>query len=88
LFLVRFTSAHHLVTDASGDADHGLFAHDSNGDILAVNRASQILAHAEAVGMNPALLGRFELGDGRHARPAFDLDTCVGCHACAVICEE
>jgi anaerobic selenocysteine-containing dehydrogenase len=72
-FLVRFTNAHHLVIDAPGDADHGLFARDPDGHILAFDRASQSLMSAEAVGIDPALLGRFDLGDGRQGRPAFDL---------------
>ncbi|HYZ42179.1 MAG TPA: molybdopterin-dependent oxidoreductase, partial [Stellaceae bacterium] len=39
-FLVRYTNAHYLVIDASGDPDHGLFARDKQGKPLAYDRRS------------------------------------------------
>jgi anaerobic selenocysteine-containing dehydrogenase len=72
-FLVRYTNAHHLVIDAPGDADHGLIARDASGRELAFDRNSNSLLEAAASGIDPALMGEFTLGDGRRARPAFEL---------------
>jgi anaerobic selenocysteine-containing dehydrogenase len=72
-FLVRHTNAHYLVIDAPGAADHGLFARDAEGQPLAWDRTAGGLAVAEAVGIDPALHGSFQLADGRAARPAFAL---------------
>lgn len=72
-FLVRYTNAHYLVIDAPGAADHGLFARDAEGHPLAWDRTAGALAEAAANGIDPALLGRFPLADGRMARPAFAL---------------
>ncbi len=72
-FLVRYTNAHYLVIDAPGAADHGLFARDGEGRALAWDRATGTAAPAEEAGINPQLLGRYTLADGRAARPAFAL---------------
>ncbi len=72
-FLVRYTNAHYLVIDALGAADHGLFARDGEGRALAWDRATGAAAPAEDAGINPQLLGRYALADGRAARPAFAL---------------
>jgi anaerobic selenocysteine-containing dehydrogenase len=70
-FLVRYTNAHYLVIDAPGDPDHALFARDKEGKPLAYDRRSKSFVDAEAVGIDPALLGTFRLPDGRSAQPAF-----------------
>ncbi|HVC30371.1 MAG TPA: molybdopterin-dependent oxidoreductase, partial [Steroidobacteraceae bacterium] len=72
-FLVRYTNAHHLVIDAPGAADDGLIARNAAGRQLSFDRASGALVDAQAVGIDPALLGSFALPDGRRARPAFAL---------------
>ena len=72
-FLIRYTNAHHLVIDAPGEAGHGLIARDAAGRELCFDRASGSLLEARAGGTDPALLGTFELADGRRARPAFAL---------------
>ena len=72
-FLVRHTNAHYLVIDAPGTAEHGLFARDADGKPLAFDRNSGGFADAEAADIDPALLGRFELQDGRAVQPSFAL---------------
>ncbi|EQD41458.1 thiosulfate reductase, partial [mine drainage metagenome] len=72
-FLVRYTNAHHLVTDAPGAAEHGLIARDAAGRELCFDRASGTFLDAQTVGTDPALIGEFALPDGRRARPAFAL---------------
>ena len=72
-FLIRYTNAHHLVIDAPGEAGHGLIARDATGLALCFDRTSGALIEANAVGIDPALLGRFTLPDGRNASPAFAL---------------
>ncbi|CAA0090233.1 Nitrate reductase [Starkeya nomas] len=72
-FLVRHTNAHYLVIDAPGTAENGLFARDGEGRPMAWDRACGAPAEAEAVGIDPALLGTFTLPDGRSVRPAFAL---------------
>ena len=70
-FLVRHTNAHYLVIDAPGAADHGLFARDAEGRPLAWDRTTKALVPAEATDIDPDLLGRHTLADGRrrHSRP-------------------
>jgi len=72
-FLVRYTNAHHLVIEAPGEADDGLFARDAAGRELAFDRSSAALVDAKAIGIDPALTGTFTLSGGRRARPAFTL---------------
>ncbi|WP_226575934.1 molybdopterin oxidoreductase family protein [Acuticoccus sediminis] len=72
-FLVRHTNAHYLVVDAPGTGENGLFARDGEGRPLAWDRGTGAPADAESVGIDPALLGSYELPDGRRARPAFAL---------------
>jgi sulfite dehydrogenase (quinone) subunit SoeA len=72
-FLVRHTNAHYLVIQAPGAADHGLFARDAEGRPLAWDRTTKALAPAEAADIDPDLLGRHTLADGRAALPAFAL---------------
>ena len=72
-FLIRYTNAHHLVIDAPGQAGHGLIARDAAGRQLCFDRASGSVLEAQAIGTDPALLGTFQLADGRRARPAFAL---------------
>ncbi len=72
-FLVRHTNAHYLVIDAPGAADHGLFARDAEGKPLAWDRRTQTLLPAESADIDPDLLGRRRLADGREAVPSFAL---------------
>ncbi len=72
-FLVRYTNAHHLVIEAPGSAEHGLIARDAEGRPLAFDRTAGALVAAESLDIDPALMGRFTLPDGRPARPAFAL---------------
>jgi sulfite dehydrogenase (quinone) subunit SoeA len=72
-FLIRYTNAHHLVIEAPGEAGHGLIARDGSGRALAFDRHSNMVTDAMAGGIDPALMGEFTLGDGRRARPAFEL---------------
>jgi sulfite dehydrogenase (quinone) subunit SoeA len=81
-YLVRYTNAHWLVIRAPGRDDDGLFARDADGRVLCGLRPSHAvapgapniaLAPADAVGIEPAVVGDFILRDGRHAVPAFQL---------------
>ena len=72
-FLAQRTNAHYLVIDAPGTAEHGLFARDANGKPLAFDRSRNTFADAAAGDIDPALLGRFELEDGRTVKPSFAL---------------
>jgi sulfite dehydrogenase (quinone) subunit SoeA len=72
-FLVRHTNAHYLVIDSPGAPDHGLFARDAQGRPLTWDRTTDSVADAEAIGVDPALLGTYALAGERTARPAFAL---------------
>ena len=72
-YLVRFANAHWLVIDAPGTAQDGLFARDEAGRPLCWDRGSDAVADAGATGLSPAVVGRFALPDGLHARPVFEL---------------
>ncbi len=72
-YLVRYTNAPWLVIDAPGAADHGLFARDAKGDPLAFDKKSGALVAAKLPDIAPAMVGSFELPDGRRAVPAFQL---------------
>lgn len=58
-YLKNYTNASWLVIDAPGEADHGLFARDSNDNVLKRTAGK--------------LTGYETLQDGRKARPAFEL---------------
>jgi anaerobic selenocysteine-containing dehydrogenase len=72
-YLVRYTNAPWLVTDAPGSAAHGLFLRDEAGRPLVFDRCRQQVAPADRPEARPALKGRVALPDGRSARPAFEL---------------
>jgi len=72
-YLVRYTNAPWLVIRDDGAGDHGLFARDDEGRPLAWNKAANSLAPAAATDIAPALVGEFELADGKRAVPAFQL---------------
>ena len=72
-YLVRYANAHWLVIDAPGTAQDGLFARDEAGRPLCWDRGSDAVADAGATGLSPAVVGRFALPDGLHARPVFEL---------------
>jgi anaerobic selenocysteine-containing dehydrogenase len=72
-YLVRYANAHWLVIRNPGGADDGLFARDADGNALCWNRGANDVARADAIDINPAVVGEFELPDGRRAVPAFQL---------------
>ncbi len=71
-YLTRWTNAAWLVIDAPGDADDGLVARDAEGRPLVAVRGSQRIEPAGPA-VKPALHGRFQLADGRHAVPVLEL---------------
>ncbi len=71
-YLVRFSNAHHLVIDAPGSAEHGLFARDPEGRVLCWERRLQTAVPADATGISPVVTGSHLLSDGRIARPVFE----------------
>ena len=72
-YLVRYTNAPWLVIDAPGTAEHGLFARDREGRALIWETVTEQAVHHDLKGARPALSGRYELADGRFARPSFQL---------------
>ena len=72
-YLVRYANAHWLVLHNPGAADDGLIARDANGSPLCWDRTTGAAADAGACELSPAVVGEFTLGDGRRARPVFQL---------------
>ena len=72
-YLVRYTNAHWLVINDPGAADDGLFARDADGNPLCWDGKTKRVANARAPEVSPAVVGEFELPDGRKARPSFNL---------------
>jgi anaerobic selenocysteine-containing dehydrogenase len=72
-YLVRYSNAPWLVIDAPGTADHGLFARDADGKELIFETVTERVVPVGTQGAHAALSGRFELPDGRFARPSFQL---------------
>ena len=76
-YLIRYTNAPWLVIEEPGAPDNGLFARDMDGDPLvwdgAAGRLASGLSVETALEGRPALIGRRTLGDGRRARPVFEL---------------
>ncbi len=72
-YLVRYANAHWLVIRNLGGADDGLFARDADGKALCWNRAADAAADANAIDIEPAIVGTYTLPDGRTAVPAFQL---------------
>ncbi len=71
-YLRRYTNAHWLVIQDPGAADDGLFVRQGD-KAMAWDKATGQLADAQAIDINPALVGRFRLADGREAVPALTL---------------
>ena len=71
-YLVRYCNAHHLVVEAPGTAEHGLFARDADGRILCWNRDTNAEIPAAASGISPVVTGTHLLADGRVAKPVFE----------------
>jgi anaerobic selenocysteine-containing dehydrogenase len=71
-YLVRYTNAHYLVVRNPGGADDGLFARDADGRALCWTRAGAAMP-ADAIDIQPVVVGEFTLADGRRAVPAFQL---------------
>ena len=72
-YLVRYTNAPWLVIRNPGGADDGLFARDEAGEPLCWDKRVDAAKPATHAGVTPALVGEFDLGDGRKAVPAFEL---------------
>ena len=72
-YLVRYTNAHWLVVRNPGAADDGLFARDADGNALCFDRSANAAAQADAIDVNPAVVGDYTLPDGRKAKPVFHL---------------
>lgn len=72
-YLVRYTNATWLVIDAPGTAEHGLFARDGDGKALVYETVTEQITPVGSTGARPALSGRVQLADGRHAVPSFQL---------------
>ncbi len=72
-YLLRYSNASWLVIDAPNTAEHGLFARDENGAVLAARRDDNTLHPAQDIRLQAALSGEYILADGRKARPSFAL---------------
>ncbi len=72
-FLARYTNATWLVIDNPGGADHGLFARDAEGAPLAWDKDRGEPVAASKADFSPAVVGTFDLPDGRRASPSFQL---------------
>ena len=72
-YLARYTNSPWLVIDDLSAADDGLFARSEDGKPLALDKISGGYVDATRTDISPALVGTFNLPDGRNARPAFAL---------------
>ena len=72
-YLVRYSNVPWLVIQDPGSASHGLYYRDAHGAPLCWDGARGALARATDADVRPALVGAFELPDGRKATPAFQL---------------
>ena len=72
-YLVRYANAHWLVIRNPGGSDDGLFARDADGRGLCWDRARNAPAPADAIDVQPAVVGEVTLPDGRRAAPVFHL---------------
>lgn len=72
-YLIRYTNAPWLVIDHPGGDDHGLFARDEQGNALIHDRKSGKITAYNAKGAKPHVQGVVSLGNGKTARPAFEL---------------
>ncbi len=72
-YLVKYTNAHWLVVRNPGGDDDGLFARGDDDKPLAWDKASSAAVDAARVDNAPAVVGEFQLPDGRRAVPVFQL---------------
>jgi len=72
-YLVRYTNVPWLVIRNDGGADHGLYVRDEEGQTLCWDGKRNALASTSEAEVAPALVGEFELPDGRVATPSFQL---------------
>ncbi|MDI6026245.1 molybdopterin oxidoreductase family protein [Corticibacterium sp. UT-5YL-CI-8] len=72
-YLLRYSNAPWLVIDAPGEADHGLFARDGDGNALVYETVTEQAVPIGRPGARPSLSGRVQLADGRYAVPSFAL---------------
>ena len=72
-YLVRYTNVPWLVIRNEGGADHGLYVRDDDGKALCWDGENDCLARTDEADAKPALVGEFELPDGRVAVPSFQL---------------
>ncbi len=72
-FLAKYTNATWLVVQNPGGADHGLFARDEAGVPLAWDVKAAGPVASNRADISPAVVGTYELPDGRRAVPSFQL---------------
>lgn len=72
-YLIRYSNAAWLVIDEPGTAEHGLFARDDEDRVLVWEGVTEQAVPEGTRGARATLSGRFQLEDGRHAVPVFDL---------------
>ena len=72
-FLARYTNATWLVVQNPGGADHGLIARDETGAPLVWDKTADAAAVSSRIDISPAVVGTFDLPDGRKAVPSFQL---------------
>ena len=72
-FLARYTNATWLVVQNPDKADHGLFARDADGAPLSWDSRTGRAVSANSTNFSPAIVGSFELQDGRCVTPSFQL---------------
>ncbi|MCA0432380.1 MAG: molybdopterin oxidoreductase family protein [Proteobacteria bacterium] len=72
-YLTRFTNAPWLIIENPGGADDGLVARNTAGTPLVYDPQTQSTKVAGTYGINPPLLGRFLLADGRKVVTSFTL---------------
>ncbi|WP_226469448.1 molybdopterin oxidoreductase family protein [Luteimonas panaciterrae] len=72
-YLVRYANAHWLVIRNPGGADDGLFARDAEGRPLCWDRNTNATTDANAIDIAPAVVGEYDLPDGRKTVPVFQL---------------
>ena len=72
-YLLRFTNAPWLVIENPGGADDGLLLRNAAGTALVFDPQTQSTKVAGTYGINPPLMGRFTLTDGRKVVTSFTL---------------
>ena len=75
-YLARYTNAHWLVIQDPGTREHGLFACDiETGKPLCFDNTKKETVDTNSQSISPALVGNYELTDGRRVVPVFQLLT-------------